>query len=371
MSRTFFFLLALALVGWLGFHFGVFLRPDVEFLNYDSAVWERLCLHVLWTTVAVALLREVLRGLFRLRRRYIHLAVSESSSLAVRRSASLLGAAAIWYSFVPIGELPYPRRIDQAIHFVFLVSAVWLVAGLWDCFCDSLVDQSDRFDKRAERLLIPVTRKLVRASIWVGGILILLSTYDVDWKGIIAGLGIGGLIVALAAKDSVENIFGSFTILFDMPFALGDWVKVNGIDGVVEEINLRSTRIRTFEDSVITLPNSNLIKAAVENMGARRVRRQKFLVRLSYKSKADAVERLSEALMKYLDAHKQVAKGRSTVQMNDLGEASFGVLVQCYFEVDNYEAEMKLRGEVMRKILRLVDESGGTFVEVAKPAGQA
>src|SRR5213075_891075 len=146
-----------------------------------------------------------------------------------------------------------------------------------NAFCDYLIHRSESVDKRTERLLVPVTRKFVAVIILIGGLLVEAWVLFGGQHGAeaIAGLGIGGLAVALAAKDSVENVFGSLTILFDMPFALGDWVKIDKVEGVVEEINLRSTRIRTFEDSLITLPNSNLIKASVENFGARRFRRQR------------------------------------------------------------------------------------------------
>ncbi len=337
---------------------------DRTFLNlggYNADQWLNLVALVAWSPVVVWVIRKVMRAVFKLRKQFIEIPVTESSAKAVRRAASLVGTAAAWYSCVPIDQLPEPRAIESALHFILVSASVWLVASVWEGFCDSLTVKTTNLDRRAEKLLIPVTRKLVRAVIIVGGALVLLGTYSVDWKGIMAGLGIGGLVMALAAKDSVENIFGSLTILFDMPFALGDWVKVGSVDGVVEEINLRSTRIRTAEDSIINLPNSNLIKASVENMGARRTRRQKFQIRFSYETKATSVEKLSSELLAYLDKLPGVEKGRSVVQMNDLAEASFGVLVQCFFEPMDFQDEMRLRGDVMRQILVLADKHSAEF----------
>lgn len=328
---------------------------------YSPDQWVALAMYLAWSPVIVWVIRKVLRLAFRIRRKFLELPVTETSAKAARRAASLIFAAALWYWFVPIEDLPYPWHIYQGLHFVLIVASVWLVVEGWEGLCDSLVLRSNGLDRRAEKLLIPVTRKFVRVAILIAGALVLLGTYSVDWKGIVAGLGIGGLVVALAAKDSVENIFGSMTILFDMPFALGDWVKVAGVDGVVEEINLRSTRIRTFEDSIVTVPNSNLIKATVENMGARRVRRQKFLIRLSYETKSHTVEQLSQQLVGFLDHMKGVHPGKSIVQMNDLAEASFGMLVLCYFDAAYQEQEMQMRGEIMRKILELAEELGAEF----------
>lgn len=336
---------------------------DRVFLNYTLDQWLLLATLLAWSPVAVWTIRKILRLIFKLRKRYIDFPVTESSAKGVRRAVSLLAASAIWYWFAPIREdaVPYPQTIFAVLHFVLIASAVWLVVSVWEGFCDSLTLKATHLDRRAEKLLIPVTRKMVRVVIILGGALVLLGTYSVDWKGIIAGLGIGGLVLALAAKDSVENIFGSVTILFDMPFALGDWVKIGAVDGVVEEINLRSTRIRTSEDSIITLPNSNLIKASVENMGARRVRRQRFQIRLSYETSAQQVEAFRDELCAYLDSLKGVAKDRSTVQMNDLGELSFGVLVECYLTAESYREEMRIRGEIMGQILKLAAQVGAEF----------
>ena len=327
--------------------------------GYSGSQWLLLVGLLAWSPVTVWVIRKVLVITFRLRRQFIDIPVTEASAKSVRRAASLLGASAIWVLFIPVEQLPHAWVISNGLHFTLIASSVWLVVSAWEGFCDVLTVQN--VDRRAEKLLIPVTRKLVRAVILVSGFLILLGAYSVDWKGVVAGLGIGGLVVALAAKDSVENIFGSLTILFDMPFAIGDWVKVGTVDGVVEEINLRSTRIRTPEDSVITLPNSNLIKASVENMGARRVRRQKFLVRFSYETTAEILEFVTQDLLVYLETLPGVERGRSIVQMNDMAEFSFGVLVQCYFENMDLQAEMSLRGEVMRRILQLAEKHNAAF----------
>ena len=90
---------------------------------------------------------------------------------------------------------------------------------------------------------------------------------------LLTGVGIGGLAVALAAQDTVKNVFGSFTVILDQPFDVGDWVVVEGIEGVVAEVGFRSTKILTFYNSIVTLPNSNLINASVDNYGAREFRR--------------------------------------------------------------------------------------------------
>ncbi|MFZ4506818.1 MAG: mechanosensitive ion channel family protein [Fimbriimonas sp.] len=244
-----------------------------------------------------------------------------------------------------------PAELIPIAHTLLILGLMLLVSGLWDALCDRILSRAPGLDKNAQNLLIPVLRKLIQFVIVSVGLVISLGVFGVNFVGIVTGLGIGGIVVALAAKDSIENIFGSITMLFDMPFALGDWVKIAGVEGVVEEINLRSTKIRTFEDSVITLPNSNLIKASVENFGARRFRRQRFFVRVSYASNSASIDRYCEAMREYLEGIDEVDTTRTYVEMNDFAEGSAGILVQAFFVVDSYAREVRLRHDLMLELM--------------------
>ena len=259
-------------------------------------------------------------------------------------------------------------RIAQLIA---TLAFVWLVISLWDAFCDVLLHRSQTLDQRAERLLVPVTRKFVTAIIVISGLLAVLAVVGVNVISILAGLGIGGLAIALAAKDSVENVFGSLTILFDMPFALGDWVKIDKVEGVVEEINLRSTRIRTFEDSLITLPNSNLIKAAVENFGARRYRRQKFTLLVSHDAEPAKVEAFAADLRAYIQKLPGIAPEKTVVELNEITEQGDGILVIAQIEASAPVDELKTKSKLMAEALGLARKRGLKFAATIPVPGQA
>jgi MscS family membrane protein len=292
----------------------------------------------------------------------------ESGRHGIARGFGLLGFILPWYLLLDTLQLPVEAhlRFLLGVNAAFVLAVVLLTYGLWDAVCDAL-NQRASGHANAEKLLIPVTRKLVRFVILLAGILLALGVFGVNITGLLAGVGIGGLVVALAAKDSVENVFGSLTILFDMPFALGDLVKIDKYEGTVEEINLRSTRIRTFEDSVITLPNSNLIKAAVENFGARRYRRQRFHIRVSYANNAKNLERFMQALRDYLSKEPKVVHDRTVVELNDMTEMSVGILVQCFFEADNAKDEARLRGDLMSAIFQIQSQTGVVFIGTPIP----
>ena len=319
--------------------------------------------------MAASLVQAVLSRAYQARLRITASQISPVSRNRMRRAIGWFVSAAVVLYSIPLLDLP--RRAERGAVFlaqlVAIISAITFVAALWDAVCDAIATRANAFDQRAEKLLVPVTRKLVRAVIFTGGGLIVLAAFGVNVTGLLAGVGIGGLIVALAAKDSVENLFGSLTILFDTPFALGDWVKMDKIEGVVEEINLRSTRIRSFEDSILTVPNSNFIRATVENFGARRVRRQKFTVFLSYDSDAESIERFTGHLQQRLEGMDGVAAGRSIVRLTEMTETALGVLVQCFFEATTQADELRMRDSLMRTILRIRDESGVLFTAHPRP----
>lgn len=337
--------------------------------------WQWIALAIL---LAVSLLlgyasRHLATIMLRARYRIPGLEFSQSSKRGTRRAFAILVAAILWQWALPSLALPLDAEVLvlRIVELITTITFVWFIASLWNAFCDLLLHRSESIDKRTERLLVPVTRKLVTAVILVGGFLGLLGVFGVNVISIMAGLGIGGLAVALAAKDSVENVFGSLTILFDMPFALGDWVKIDKVEGIVEQINLRSTRIRTFEDSMITLPNSNLIKASVENFGARRFRRQKFTLRLSHDSEADQVEKFCEDLRAFTNTAEGLVHDKTIVELNEITEQWIGVLVICYLDAAAPVDELRVRSGLMAQALRLARQRKLKFAAGAAIPGSA
>jgi MscS family membrane protein len=234
--------------------------------------------------------------------------------------------------------------------------------GWWDVVCDSLTARS--LDQgKSERLLIPITRRFVRAVIIAIGLLIALAMFfgTQTLTGLAAGLGVGGVILALAAKDPVENVFASLTLMFDMPFALGDWIKLDKVEGAVEEINLRSTRLRTADDTLVTVPNANLIKAPVENFGARRTRRQKLNLRLSYDCDPKLIDTFCDSLRGYLEGQPKVENGRTTVELDDPSETSIGVVVIWFLDVSSAAEEAANRHAFLDEALRQRTAQGLQF----------
>ena len=283
---------------------------------------------------------------------------SDPTKRAIRRSTGLLAGALACVPLELDEQFPTSVRLwfGRIVDVVWILAVVLLAIAFWDAICDAAAVRAAERSDQAERLLIPMTRKLMRFVVVTLGVVLALTQFGVNVGALLTGLGIGGIAVALAAKDSIENLFGSLTILFDMPFAIGDWIKVDKVEGVVDEINLRSTKIRTFEDTLITLPNANLTRAAVENYGARRYRRQKFLVKIAHDSNAESIAGFCVSLRTFILDRFGIWPDKTIVELNEIGETYLGVLVQFFLEAPDQLSEAQQRHAVMIEILRLREE---------------
>lgn len=336
-------------------------------------VWQlaAVVLQFLVFAIVYALLRVGVSRALKFRPVGVDEATRRKNRKQLSRSVAAIFAGAAAMGFQTAGELSpiLDHPVGLIFRFVILVGIMLLAYALWDMTCDNIVERSD--SKKTAQLLVPITRKLVRSCIVLVGGLVAMGMVGVDIAGVVAGLGITGIVVALAAKDSVENVFGSITIMFDMPFTIGDWVKIDKVEGVVEEINLRSTRIRTFEDTVINLPNANLIRASVENFGLRRSRRQRISLRFDYSTPLDHMVPFIAETRAFLETEPGVLPGKNIVALNDFADANIGVFVQFFIEADSQAQELEIRERVMVKLLELATEHQVQMSSVpvaAKPA---
>jgi MscS family membrane protein len=202
-------------------------------------------------------------------------------------------------------------------------------------------------------LLVPLVGKTLKIFIAVFGVVMVAEQLGFDVTKMLVGLGIGGLAVALASKDTVENLFGSFTVILDRPFKIGDWVKIGDVEGSVEEVGFRSTRIRTFADSLVTIPNSKLVSASIENFGLRRRRRLRTTLALTYATPAAKVEGFCEGIRELVRRHPCTWKENYLVYFAAYGPSSLDIMVSCYFDVPDYSSELREKARLYLDILRL------------------
>ena len=152
-------------------------------------------------------------------------------------------------------------------------------------------------------------------------------------RGLVSGLGIGGLAVALAAKDTLANFFGSITIFVDRPFRMGDWIRTSAAEGTVEEVGFRSTRIRTFYNSVVSVPNSSLANSEIDNLGMREYRRLKTILNLTYDTSPEQMEAFVEGIKAIVKANSNFRQDYYEIHFHAFGAHSLDVLVYVFFSV--------------------------------------
>ena len=180
----------------------------------------------------------------------------------------LLLVLGIWSGLI---FLELPPRVDaitkDIVDFLFTMLIAWflvrLLDGIIEEYIKPIVEESDN---DLDDQLLPILQKIGKVLIWGMAILLSLKHAGYDVGALLAGLGIGGIALAMAAKDTIANIFGGFTILADRPFQLNDRIKIVGFDGNVREIGLRSTRLQTLEGRIVTIPNSKFAESPVENI---------------------------------------------------------------------------------------------------------
>jgi MscS family membrane protein len=180
-----------------------------------------------------------------------------------------------------------------------------------------------------------------------------------------------GLAASLAAQDTLKNFFGTLLLIGEHPFRIGEHISVQGVEGLVESVGFRSTRLRTFDDSLLTVPNSVMAAALIDNRGARTSRRLRTVVSLAYGTPIDKIVALRDALRKFAASQPRFLPGKIEVHIGGLGATSLELFVQVYFRVATYTDELVCRDALSRAILEEAERLGVALAGSSKPASPA
>lgn len=213
----------------------------------------------------------------------------------------------------------------------------------------------------SENQIILFMKDLIKVVVVIMSIFFILgSIFGLNITSLIAGLGIGGLAIALAAQDTLSNLLASFIIFLDKPFKAGDTVSFDGITGTIEKVGFRSTKVRTLDKSLLTVPNKSLTDGPLNNITESPFRRVDFIVGLTYSTTADKIERVMDGIKAVLEAHEET-KEDYTVVFSDFSASSLDIRV-IYFVYSNEWGKMvKVKEEINFKIMRIVEENGCSF----------
>lgn len=268
-------------------------------------------------------------------------------------------------------RLAYPvlafGRFEGAATDVMRVLVVVLIAAFLCSACELadcwLMHFTSRRKSKLDEMMVPMVRKSLRfAVVLLAVIQIFQMLSEKPITSILAGLGVGGLAVALAAQETIKNFFGSLVIFADKPFEMGERVIVNGVDGIVEEVGFRSTRLRTLAGALVTYPNGELANMAIENMGKRPYIRRIFTVSITYDTPPEKVDRAVEIISDILKDHEGMNPDfPPRVYFNEFASSSLDIFVAYWYHPAVYWDYMEFSQKVNKEILRRFNEAGIDF----------
>ena len=245
-----------------------------------------------------------------------------------------------------------------------IVEPIFLTMGLYrlaDVFSLILKRRAEKTDTTLDDQLVPLFRKAIKVLIVLFGIIAILNKLEFNLTALIAGVSIGGLAFALAAQDTIKNMFGSLMIFVDRPFQIGDLVSAEGFTGTIEEVGFRSTRIRTGANSLITVPNGKLVDMVVDNLGMRQFRRYKAFINLTYDTPVELIEMYVNGLRKIVEMHPQTRAEENEIHVNEMTASSINILFNVFFSSASWTEELKARQEIILETIRLAEVLGVKF----------
>ena len=329
------------------------------------ALWQWLAL-VLLVVVAIVVGKTLelllVGGLRRVIRRFFS-TWDEKFEKAVMRRINLLLAAGLVGLLLPNIGLPvrFNLVLFILVKLTVSVAAVLIVTGIIDLIFGAWSRVAASTETKMDDQLIPLLRRAAKVLIFAIGGLFVLQNLDVDVGSLIAGLGLGGLAFALAAKDTLANLFGSFTIFADRPFQIGDAVELSGVEGNIEEVGFRSTRIRTFYGSLVTVPNSKVADSVIDNLGKRTTRRIKTVISLTYDTTPVQMQAFVEGVRASILASPWTRSDSFEVHFAEMGASSLDVMVVCYSDSAGYRDYLEAKHHLMLEWMRLAEDLGVGF----------
>lgn len=320
--------------------------------------WVGIIMLILLAFILIYLLKIIANRLINL---YVSNRSLEDEPVLVENAAKALSLVITFYFLLKlVPSIQLPVQLSQYVVKAFKIVVILLFANLAIKISAILIAYGKKLalntTSKLDDQLIPILRKLSRLFIGIIAFALILKQLDVDLMAIIAGLSVGALALALAAQDTVKNFIGSITIFLDKPFEIGDFIIAGGIEGTVEEVGIRATRLRTANQSVAYIPNGNLSGLVIDNLGLRIYRRWKSQLGLEYDTDPKTIEAFIERVKEILKNRPEVFNDKTQVRLSALGASSLDITMDAFLDVSTYSEDIRCREEVLLEILTLAKE---------------
>lgn len=273
---------------------------------------------------------------------------------------SQLNFPAYWH-IAPIEKWGLRMFLLRCMQTLIIFSFTWILLRIIDFGGLILMHRALKTESKTDDQIIPFVKESIKIIVMIFSLFTILgAVFNMDITSLIAGLGIGGLAIALAAKESLENLLGSFTIFLDKPFVMGDLIKVGSLEGNVEKIGFRSTRIRTLEKTFVTVPNKKLVDTEVDNLTKREIRRIKFDLGLRYDTAPESIHKITNEI-KSLIEKDPLCFDEVSVYFYAFAQSSLTIRIIYFANSAVWEDYMKMREKINYKIIEIVSKNNANF----------
>ena len=214
----------------------------------------------------------------------------------------------------------------------------------------------DKSEKEINDASTKMMIRLIRVGIYIVATFLVFYEIGYDLSGLITGLGLGTVVLTLAAQDTVKSLLGGFIIFADKPFKVGDYIKVQNYQGTVEDMTLRSTRIRQLDDSILQIPNSAIASSSIENLSKMRRRRYVLNLDIVEDTKPEKIVELKQRIYEDLMKNENIIKDTISIYFTEIAESSFRISIYFYFDVTDYNEFLELKDGVNRNIVTILNK---------------
>src|SRR5690625_1906511 len=255
----------------------------------------------------------------------------------------------------------YPYIDHTHAGFIKVIRAFIIFLVSWGMFnlasTSSLLFKTinEKTNIQIDEILIPFLSRTVQFIIIAISISVILQEFNYEIGGFLTGLGLGGLAFSLAAKDALSNLFGGIVIITEKPFTIGDWIMTPSAEGTVEDISFRSTKVRTFAQALVTIPNARLADEYITNWSKMGKRQITFNLRLTYDTPKETIKNVVETIKTYLENHPEIHQETIFVSVDQYEEYGLDILLYFFTKTTNWGEYLDVREEINLKILEIVE----------------
>ena len=266
--------------------------------------------------------------------------------------------------YLAIVFLKEPCKLTDDVMFVaykafIIISTISFARGLATSFTpkSSFYQKiKEKTSKDVEDSMFDFALKIVRAIIYIIAGFIIITALGVNLNGLVAGLGIGGVILTLAAQDTAKNVFAGLVVFLDKPFVVGDWIQVDTFEGTVEDITFRSTRLRTFENSLVNIPNSIIANASIVNWSKMEKRRYRTNLCVELNTPLDKLDKFKKRVEDMLQAREAIYDDSIVVKFDNITDNGLNVLICSFTNSVDYPSYVAEREDINYKIMKILQE---------------